>query len=113
MVDIHAEATAEKLGFAYLFDGKVSAIAGTHTHVPTSDAKILPKGTAYITDVGMCGDYNSVLGFEPETSIRRLCKKFPTERLIPAKGNGTLYAIYIETDDKTGLATHIEQVVMD
>ena len=113
LVDIHAEATAEKLGFAYLFDGKVSAIAGTHTHVPTSDAKILPKGTAYITDVGMCGDYNSVLGFEPETSIRRLCKKFPTERLIPAKGNGTLYAIYIETDDKTGLATHIEQVVMD
>ncbi|MBE6450407.1 MAG: TIGR00282 family metallophosphoesterase [Alphaproteobacteria bacterium] len=112
LVDIHAEATAEKLSFAYLFDGRVSVITGTHTHIPTADARILPKSTAYITDVGMCGDYNSVLGFEPEASIRRLCKKFPSERLIPARGDGTLYAIYVETDDKTGLATHIEQVVL-
>ncbi len=112
LVDIHAEATAEKLAFAHLFDGKVSIIAGTHTHVPTADARIFNKGTAYITDVGMCGDYNSVLGFEPDASIRRLCKKFPTERLIPAKGNGTLYGIFVETDDKTGLAQKIEQIVL-
>lgn len=112
LIDIHAEATAEKLAFAHVFDGKVSIVAGTHTHVPTADARIFPKGTAYITDVGMCGDYNSVLGFEPEASIRRLCKKFPSERLIPAKGNGTLYAIYVQTDDKTGLAVNVEQIVM-
>ena len=112
LVDIHAEATAEKLAFAHLFDGKVSIIAGTHTHVPTADARIFSKGTAYITDIGMCGDYNSVLGFEPEASIRRLCKKFPSERLIPAKGNGTLYGIYVETDDKTGLAQKIEQITL-
>ena len=112
LVDIHAEATAEKLSFAYLFDGKVSIVAGTHTHIPTADARILPKKTAYITDVGMSGDYNSVLGFEPEASIRRLCKKFPSERLVPAKGAGTLYAIYVTTDDKSGLATHIEQIVL-
>ncbi len=112
LVDIHAEATAEKLAFAHFFDGKVSVIAGTHTHVPTADARVFPKGTAYITDVGMCGDYNSVLGFEPEASIRRLCKKFPSERLIPAKGAGTLYAVFVQTDDKTGLATHIEQIMM-
>lgn len=111
LVDIHAEATAEKLAFGYLFDGKVSVVAGTHTHVPTADARILPKGTAYITDVGMCGDYNSVLGFDPEASIRRLCKKFPSERLVPAKGKGTLYGIFVETNDQTGLATHIEQIV--
>ncbi len=111
LVDIHAEATAEKLAFAHYFDGKVSIVAGTQTHVPTADARIFPKGTAYITDVGMCGDYNSVLGFEPEASVRRLCKKFPSERLIPAKGKGTLYGIYVETDDKTGFATHIEQIV--
>jgi len=110
LVDVHAEATAEKLAFAYLFDGKVSVIAGTHTHIPTADARILPNKTAYITDVGMCGDYNSVLGFEPLSSIRRLCKKYPTERLVPAKGKGTLYAIYVETDDTTGLAECIEQI---
>ena len=93
-------------------DGRVSAIVGTHTHVPTADYRILEHGTAYQTDVGMCGDYNSVLGFEPDASIRRLCKKFPSERLIPAKGNGTLYAIYVQTDDKTGLAVNVEQIVM-
>ena len=113
LVDIHAEATAEKLAFAHLFDGKVSAIVGTHTHVPTADARIFPKGSAYITDVGMCGDYNSVLGFEPDASIRRLCKKFPSERLVPAKGDGTLYGVLICTDDNSGLATDIKQIVLN
>lgn len=112
-VDIHAEATAEKLALGYYLDGRVSAVAGTHTHVPTADGRILPKGTAYITDVGMCGDYNSVLGFEVETPIRRLCRKYPADRLLPAKGSGTLYGIFVETDDKTGLAVHMEQIVRD
>lgn len=110
LVDIHAEATAEKLSLGYYLDGRVSIVAGTHTHIPTADARILPKGTAYITDVGMCGDYNSVLGFEPEAPIRRLCHKYPTDRLIPSKGKGTLYGIYVETNDSNGLATHIEQI---
>ena len=84
---------------------------GTHTHVPTADFRILAKGTAYITDVGMCGNYDSVLGFEPEAPIQRLCRKYPSERLMPAKGEGTLYGIYVETDDANGLATKIEQIV--
>lgn len=110
LVDVHAEATAEKLAFGYYLDGKVSVVAGTHTHVPTADFKLLPKGTAYITDVGMCGDYDSVLGFEPEAPVQRLCRKYPSERLVPAKGKGTLMGIYVETDDATGLALKIEQI---
>lgn len=108
-IDIHAEATAEKLSLGYYLDGRVSVVAGTHTHIPTADARILPQGTAYITDVGMCGDYDSVLGFETDAPIRRLLHKYPTDRLIPAKGNGTLYGIYVETDNATGLAVKIEQ----
>ena len=109
-VDIHAEATSEKLALGYYLDGKVSCVAGTHTHVPTADARILPQGTAYITDVGMCGDYNSVLGFETEAPINRLRRHYSDDRLVPANGKGTLYGIYVETDDKTGLAKEIKQV---
>lgn len=109
-VDIHAEATAEKQALGHYLDGRVSIVAGTHTHVPTSDARILPKGTAYITDVGMCGDYDSVLGFEKEAPIARLLHKYPSEKLIPSKGVGTLYGIFVETDNQTGLATRIEQI---
>ena len=110
LVDMHAEATAEKLAMGYYLDGKVSVVAGTHTHVPTADARILPQGTAYITDVGMCGDYNSVLGFEIDEPIRRLARKYPSERLIPAKGEGTVYGIIVTTDDNTGLAVAVEQI---
>ncbi len=109
LVDIHAEATSEKLSFGYYLDGRVSCVAGTHTHIPTADARILPNGTAYITDVGMCGDYNSVLGFEPTAPINRLCRHYVGDRLTPANGKGTLYAIFVETDDTTGLAKSIEQ----
>ena len=109
-VDIHAEATSEKLSLGYYLDGKVSCVAGTHTHVPTSDYRVLPQGTAYITDVGMCGDYNSVSGFDKEAPIKRLCNCYANERLIPAKGEGTVYGILVETDDKTGLANSIEQI---
>ena len=112
VVDIHAEATSEKISFAHYFDGKVSAVFGTHTHVPTADECILKKGTAYQTDVGMCGDYTSVLGFEEETPIARLLKKYPSERLVPSKGEGTLCGVFIETDDKTGLARYIERVMI-
>ena len=109
-VDIHAEATSEKMSLGYYLDGRVSCVAGTHTHVPTADARILPQGTAYITDVGMCGDYNSVLGFDKQTPINRLCRHYTTDRLMPAQGNGTLYGVYLETDDKTGLAVDFKQV---
>lgn len=109
-IDIHAEATSEKLSLGYLFDGRVSCVAGTHTHVPTADARILPKGTAYITDVGMCGDYDSVLGFEKTEPVNRLLRRYTNNRLSPATGSGTLYGIFVKTDDKTGLATEILQV---
>lgn len=109
-VDIHAEATSEKLSLGYYLDGRVSCVAGTHTHVPTADARILPQGTAYITDVGMCGNYDSVLGFEPTAPIQRLCRNYLGDRLIPAAGKGTIYAILVETDDQTGLAKSIEQI---
>lgn len=112
LVDIHAEATSEKLSFAYYLDGKVSVVAGTHTHIPTADARILPNGTAYITDVGMCGDYESVLGFDCEEPINRLLRKYTNNRLSPAKGKGTLYGILVETDNQTGLAKSIQQITL-
>lgn len=110
LVDIHAEATSEKLAMGYFLDGRVSIVAGTHTHVPTADARILPKGTAYITDVGMCGDYESVLGFEVEEPINRLNRRYTGGRLVPAKGKGTLFGIFVETDDASGLAKSITQI---
>ena len=110
LVDIHAEATSEKLSFGYYLDGKVSVVAGTHTHVPTADYRVLPQGTAYITDVGMCGNYDSVLGFEVAEPINRLARKYTGGRLSPAKGKGTLYGIVVDIDDKTGLANKIEQL---
>ncbi len=112
LVDIHAEATSEKLSFGYYLDGRVSVVAGTHTHVPTADARVLPNGTAYITDVGMCGDYDSVLGFDKEEPINRLLHKFSGGRLSPAKGHGSLYGILVETDNASGLAKSIEQIVI-
>ena len=112
LVDIHAEATSEKISFAHYFDGKVSAVIGTHTHVPTADECILKGGTAFQSDVGMCGDYASVLGFEEKTPIARLLKKYPSDHLVPSKGEGTLCGVLVETDDKTGLATHIERVII-
>ncbi len=109
-IDIHAEATAEKQAFARYFDGKVSAIIGSHTHVPTNDACILPHGTAYQTDAGMCGDYNGVIGFEPQAPIERLKDSFSPRRLEACSGKGTVCGIFIETDDTTGLAKKIETI---
>lgn len=112
-VDIHAEATSEKLALGYYLDGRASLVVGTHTHVPTADYRVLPQGTAYITDVGMCGCYNSVLGFDPVAPISRLRRCYVTsDRLVPAIGAGTLYGILVETDDVTGLAKSIRQIVL-
>jgi metallophosphoesterase (TIGR00282 family) len=110
VLDFHAEATSEKMAMGHLVDGRVSLSVGTHTHVPTADYQILPKGTAYQTDAGMCGDYDSVIGMEKATPIARFTKKLPTERLSAANGPGTLCGIYVETDDRTGLAKRVEPV---
>lgn len=110
-IDIHAEATAEKLSFGYYLDGRVSVVAGTHTHIQTADSRILQNGTAYITDVGMCGVEDSVLGFDPKAPICRLQRKYPFERLTPATGEGMFQGVMVDTDDKTGLATHISPLI--
>ena len=107
LLDIHGEATSEKMALGHLADGRVSMAVGSHSHVPTADAQILPRGTAYQTDAGMCGDYNSVIGLKMEIAIQRFVRKLPTERLTPAEGPGTLCAVLVETDDKTGLARSI------
>lgn len=111
LVDIHAEATSEKQALGYYLDGKVSLVAGTHTHVPTADYKILPQRTGYITDVGMCGDCDSVLGFEQTAPVERLAEKLTVQnRLNPANGKElTLWGVMIETD-ASGLCRHICQV---
>lgn len=109
-IDFHAEATSEKMGFGHHFDGKVSAVVGTHTHIPTADWQILPKGTAYMTDAGMCGDYDSVIGMKKEPAIWRLTHVIPGERLAPAESEGSVSGCFIETDDRTGLATSIRPI---
>ena len=110
VVDFHAEATSEKMAMGHVVDGRVSLCVGTHTHVPTADHMILEKGTAYVSDLGMCGDYDSVIGMEKQVPIARFQRKLPTERLSVALGEGTLSGVFVETDDKTGLALRIEPV---
>lgn len=107
LVDIHAEATSEKQALAYHLDGRVSAVVGTHTHVPTADHRILPGGTAYMSDAGMCGDYESVLGMARDEPIRRFLHKTPGARLEAASGEGALSGLAIEIDDRTGLAVRV------
>ena len=107
VVDMHAEATSEKMAMGHYVDGRASLFVGTHTHVPTSDTMILPGGTAYQTDAGMCGDYDSVIGMDKAVPIARFTRKLPTERLSTARGEGTLCAVFVETDAKTGLASRV------
>ncbi len=109
-VDFHAEATSEKTAMGHYLDGQVSAVVGTHTHVPSADARILPGGTAYQTDAGMCGDYNSVIGMGKDVAVARFAESAPKGRLEPAGGDGTLCAVFIESDDETGLAKRISPV---
>lgn len=109
-IDFHADATSEKMSFGHYFDGRVSAVVGTHTHIPTADAQILPGGTAYQTDAGMCGDYDSVIGVRKDIPILRFTRKMPTERLSPAEGEATVCGMLVDTDDATGLARRIDPV---
>jgi metallophosphoesterase (TIGR00282 family) len=108
VVDIHGEASSEKQAMAHLLDGRVSMVIGTHTHVPTADAQVLPGGTAYQTDIGMCGDYDSIIGMKKSIPIQRFTRKLPTERLEPADGPATLCGVVVEIDDRTGLALRID-----
>ncbi len=110
VVDFHGEATAEKMSYAHYVDGRASLVVGTHTHIPTADEQILPNGTAYLTDAGMCGDYVSVIGMQKDEPIRRALKRTPGNRFTPAKGPGTMCGVFVETDDKTGLATKISPI---
>jgi 2',3'-cyclic-nucleotide 2'-phosphodiesterase len=110
IVDVHAEATSEKEAMGHHLDGRASLVVGTHTHVPTADHRVLPGGTAYMSDAGMCGDYDSVLGMQKEESIRRFLQKTPGTRLEPGLGEGTLSGIAVETDERTGLAKRVAAV---
>ncbi|MBL8708215.1 MAG: TIGR00282 family metallophosphoesterase [Rhodospirillaceae bacterium] len=110
LFDFHAEATSEKMAFGHFVDGRVSFVVGTHTHVPTADHMILTRGTAYQSDAGMCGDYDSVIGMEKTIPVQRFTRKLPTERLSPANGAGTLCGVLVEVDDATGLARRIDPV---
>ncbi|HEV7266826.1 MAG TPA: TIGR00282 family metallophosphoesterase [Falsiroseomonas sp.] len=112
VLDFHAEASSEKLAMGHSFDGRLSLVVGTHTHVPSADHQILPGGTAYMTDAGMCGDYDSVIGMEKGGASLRFWKKVPGERLAPAEGEATICGVFVETDDATGLARHIAPLRM-
>lgn len=110
VVDIHAEVTSEKMAMGHFCDGRASLVVGTHTHVPTADAQILPGGTAYQTDAGACADYDSVIGNQKEEPLRRFTTKISGGRYKPAEGPATVCGVFIETDDKTGLARRIEPI---
>ncbi len=110
LCDFHAEATSEKLSYGHLFDGQVSVVVGTHTHVPTADHQVLARGTAFQSDAGMCGDYDSVIGMAKEGAAARFVRKMPGERLAPAEGPATVCGLFVETDDATGLARRAEPV---
>lgn len=110
-VDLHAEATSEKISLGWYLDGRVTALVGTHTHIPTADERILPKGTAYITDVGMTGPYDSVIGVKKELVIGRFLNNMPV-RFEAATGDVRLCGVVVDCDEHTGLARSIERIMM-
>lgn len=110
IVEMHAEATAEKYIMGHFCDGRATLVVGAHTHVPTGDAHILANGTAYMSDAGMCGDYDSVIGMKKGPLVQRAATRLPTERKSPAEGPATMCGVFVESDDKTGLATRIEPI---
>ena len=112
LVDLHAECTSEKTAMGYLFDGKATAVVGTHTHIPTSDHRIMEKGTAYQTDIGMCGDYNSVIGMNRENSLKKFLKDPSSKRHYPALGKATISGLMVTADSKTGLAVKVEPIIV-
>ena len=111
VVDFHGEITSEKMAMGHFFDGLATCVVGTHTHVPTADTRILEKGTAYQTDIGMCGDYNSVIGMNKENSIKRFLKDKDALSHYPAEGEGTLSGVIVETNFDTGLAKKITRLI--
>lgn len=110
LVEIHAEATSEKMAMAHYCDGRAAAVLGTHTHVPTGDAQVMPGGTAYLTDAGMCGDYNSVIGMDAAEPLRRFVTGMGKGRFTPAVGEATLAGALVTVSDRTGLAEAIRPV---
>ena len=111
VVDFHGEITSEKMAMGHFFDGFSTCVVGTHTHVPTADTRILEKGTAYQTDIGMCGDYNSVIGMNKENSIKKFLKDKNAINHFPAEGEGTLSGMIVETDFETGLAKKVTRLI--
>ena len=111
ILDIHGESTSEKMAIAHYFDGRVTAVVGTHTHIPTADQHILEKGTFYQTDLGMCGDYDSVIGMKKNLSIQRFTNKFLKSRLETASGEGTLCGVLIEINNETKKVDGFNQVI--
>ena len=107
VIDAHGEASSEKTAIGVAVDGRASLVVGSHTHVPTSDWRVLPGGTGYQTDAGMCGDYDSIIGMEKEEPLNRFRRKIPGTRFTPALGEATVCGIYVETDDATGLASYV------
>mgnify|MGYP001182910680 FL=1 len=110
VVDIHCETTSEKMAIGHFFDGKATLVTGTHTHIPTNDAHVLKGGTAYITDSGMCGDYDSVIGMNKNNSLNRFLKK-ESNKHYPSLGEGSLSGVLVECCEKTGLANTVESVI--
>jgi 2',3'-cyclic-nucleotide 2'-phosphodiesterase len=111
VVDFHGEITSEKMAMGHFFDGSSTCVVGTHTHVPTADTRILEKGTAYQTDIGMCGDYDSVIGMNKENSIKKFLKEKDAIKHFPAEGIGTLSGIIVETNIQTGLAKKVTRLI--
>tara|TARA_B100000029_G_C17567792_1_gene955624 strand:+ start:1331 stop:2140 length:810 start_codon:yes stop_codon:yes gene_type:complete len=111
VVDLHAEITSEKMAMGYFFDGKATMVVGTHTHVPTSDFRIMEKGTAYQTDVGMCGDYISVIGMNRDNSLKKFLKDNSAIKHYPALGEATISGLMVTADENTGLANEIEPII--
>ncbi len=112
IVDFHGEITSEKMAIGHYLDGSTTCVVGTHTHVPTADTRILENGTAYQTDIGMCGDYNSVIGMNKENSIKKFFKDKDAIKHFPSEGEGTLSGIIIEADIKSGLATKVNRLIV-
>ena len=110
IVDMHAEATSEKAALGWYLDGRVSVVAGTHTHVATADARILPKGTAFVTDVGMVGPLNSIVGVEPDVAVQRFLTQTPRRMVVPRSGPTQFDSVLIDIDDTSGRATKIVRI---
>ncbi len=110
VADLHGEATSEKMAYAHSFDGMVSLVVGTHTHCPSADHQILPGGTAFQSDAGMCGDYDSVIGMDKGVAAARFWRRVPGEKLSPADGEATVCGVFVETSDATGLALRVEPI---